>query len=132
MIEQVTHTDFSEYVDQTIFGPIGMHQPSFKRTPAVYELLSKGYRNGKEMDQVPLRDVSAGAMCSNVIDLSRFIQMVFAGGNVDGRQILRGETIAEMLRPQNNDIPLESPNPVGLGWFLRKIKLSGRGNSSAR
>ncbi|CAB1084316.1 hypothetical protein JY97_11865 [Alkalispirochaeta odontotermitis] len=125
MIEQVSDTGFSEYADQNILSPIGMRQSSFKRTPVVEELLSKGYRNGKEMEQVPLRDVSAGSMYSNVNDLCQFMQMVFAGGNVGGRQILQRQTIEKMLRPQNQDAVLESPNLIGLGWFLQKSRFSG-------
>jgi CubicO group peptidase (beta-lactamase class C family) len=68
MVEQVSNTDFCEYVEQSILSPIGMQQSSFKRTPVVEGLLSKGYRDGKEMDQAPLRDVSAGSMNSNVDD----------------------------------------------------------------
>ena len=124
MIEQVSNTDFCEYVDQAILSPIGMQQSSFKKTAVVEELMSKGYRNGKEMDQVPLRDVSAGSMYSNVNDLGLFMQMVFAGGNMGGRQVLHRETIEEMLRPQNQDTTLESPNPIGLGWFLKKFNLA--------
>ena len=124
MIEQVSNTDFCEYVDQSILSPIGMQQSSFKRSAVVERLLSKGYRNGKEMEQVPLRDISAGSMYSNVNDLSRFMQMVFAGGNVGGHQILNRETIEEMLRPQNQDASLESSNPIGLGWFLQRSILS--------
>ncbi|MGD9112657.1 MAG: serine hydrolase domain-containing protein [Desulfobacterales bacterium] len=30
----------------------------------------------------------------------------------------------EMLRPQNQDLPLDSGNLVGLGWFLKKLNLS--------
>jgi CubicO group peptidase (beta-lactamase class C family) len=66
MIEQVIHADFCDYVSQAILSPIGMRQSSFKRTALVEGLLSKGYRNEKEMDQVPLRDVSAGAMYSTM------------------------------------------------------------------
>ena len=124
MVEQVSNTDFCEYVERSILSPIGMQQSSFKRTPVVEGLLSKGYRDGKEMDQVPLRDVSAGSMFSNVNDLCRFMQMVFAEGKVGNRQILRPETIAEMLRPQNQDISLDFSNLVGLGWFLKKFNLS--------
>jgi CubicO group peptidase (beta-lactamase class C family) len=124
MIEQVSNTDFCKYVDRSILSPIGMQQSSFKMTPVVEALLSKGYRNGKEMDQVPLRDISAGAMYSNVNDLGLFMQMVFAGGKVGGRQILSRQTIEEMLRPQNQDARLESPNPIGLGWFLQRYSFS--------
>ena len=124
MIEQVSNMDFCEYIDQSILSPVGMQHSSFKRTPLVDSLLSKGYRNRREVSQVPLRDVSAGSMYSNVKDLSLFMQMVFAGGNVAGYQILRRQTIEEMLTPQNMNMPIESPYPVGLGWFFNRFNLS--------
>jgi len=125
MIEQVIKGDFGEYADQAILSPIGMRQSSFRRTPMVERLLSKGYRNAKERQQVPLRDVSAGSMYSNVNDLGLFMQMVFAGGNVGGHQILSRQTIAEMLRPQNQNSRLESSTQIGLGWFLQRFSFSG-------
>jgi CubicO group peptidase (beta-lactamase class C family) len=124
MIEQMIKGDFCEYVSQAILSPIGMRQSSFKKTAVVEGLLSKGYRNGKEMDQVPLRDVAAGSMYSNVNDLGRFMQMVFAGGNAAGRQVLQQQTIAEMLRRQDQDARLESSTQIGLGWFLEEFNFS--------
>jgi len=124
MIEQVSQTDFCDYVDQAILGPIGMQRSSFKKTTEVEAFLSRGYRNGEQMDQVPLRDMAAGSMYSNVDELARFMQMVFAGGKVGGRQILQQHTIAEMLRRQDQDARLESSNQIGLGWFLQKFNIA--------
>ena len=118
MVAQVSDTEFSEYTDQSIFNSIGMQQSSFKLTPAIKSLLSTGYRNGKEIKQVHLRDVAAGSMYSNVLDLGRFMQMIFAKGQVGNRQILQPDTIDEMLRPQNGAIALDFEQRIGLGWFL--------------
>ena len=118
MIEQVTDTEFCEYLNQSVLAPIGMQQSSFKLTSEINGLLSKGYRNGKEIKQLHLRDVAAGSMYSNVLDLSRFIQMIFAKGEVDNRQILQPDTIGEMLRPQNEAVTLDFEQRIGLGWFL--------------
>jgi CubicO group peptidase (beta-lactamase class C family) len=107
MIEQVSGTEFCAYLEQSVFNPIGMQQSSFKLTPEIEGLLSKGYRNSREAKQVPLRDIAAGSMYSNVIDLSRFIQMVFAKGEVGNRQLLQPDTIDEMLRPQNEKVTLD-------------------------
>ena len=118
IIEQVCDTEFSGYMEQSVFEPIGMHRSSFELTPKIKLLLSKGYKNGKETDQLPIRDKAAGSMYSNVIDLSRFIQMVFAKGKVGNRQILKSDTIKEILRPQNKAISLDFEKRIGLGWFL--------------
>ncbi len=105
-------------MEQSVFDSVGMQQSSFKLTPEIQSLLSKGYRNGKEIKQLPLRDIAAGSMYSNVLDLSRFIQMIFAKGQVGNRQILQPDTIDEMLRPQNEAVALDVDQRIGLGWFL--------------
>ena len=118
MVEQVSDTEFYEYMEHSVFNSIGMQQSSFKLTPEIKSLLSKGYRNGKEMNQLNLRDVAAGSMYSNVLDLIRFIQMLFAKGQVGNSQILQPDTIEEMLRPQNEAVALDFEQRIGLGWFL--------------
>jgi len=118
MVEQVSDTEFSDHLNQSIFAPIGMQHSSFKLTPKIKGFLSNGFRNGKEVKQLQLRDVATGSMYSNVLDLSRFIKMFFAKGQVDNRKILRPDTIDEMLRPQNEAVVLDFDQRIGLGWFL--------------
>jgi len=135
MIEQVTDSEFCEYMTQTIIKPMGMQHSSYKLTPDIEKLLSKGYRNGKEAKQVPLRDLAAGSMYSNVVDLSCFVKMVFAQGRAGSRQILQSQTIEEMLRPQNANVVLDFGQQIGLGWFIdytphEKIKIAGHGGGS--
>ena len=50
MIEQVSDTEFCTYMAQSILGAIGMQRSSFKLTPEIENLLSKGYRKGKEFE----------------------------------------------------------------------------------
>jgi hypothetical protein len=67
---------------------------------------------------------------SNALDLSRFLRMVFDGGRVGERQLVRPGTLAEMLRPQNADVPLDLGFRVGLGWALDglgEIDIQGAG-----
>lgn len=135
MIEQVSATDFCTYMAQSLLDAIGMQHSTFKLTPVVETLLSRGYRNGKEAEQAPLRDLAAGSMYSNVIDLTRFIQMVFAKGRVDNRQILQPGTVDEMLRSQNENVVLDFGNHIGLGWFINyaryeNLKIAGHNGGS--
>jgi hypothetical protein len=81
-------------------------------------LAAKGYRKGAEADDPPLRDIPAGGLNTSVMDLSRFVRMVFAEGKAGDRQIVKPETLAEMLRPQNAGVPLDLDFRVGLGWIL--------------
>ena len=118
MVEQVSETEFCAHMKQTVLDPLGMQQSSFRLTPEIERLLSKGYRKGKENTQLPLRDIAAGSMYSSVLDLCRFIQFIFSNGAASSRQIIQPETIEEMLRPQNEAVALDFEQRIGLGWFL--------------
>lgn len=117
-VEQVTGQDFSEYVDQAILQPMGMDSSSFKLTSDMKVLRSKEYLKGEEQEYVWGRDIPAGSLHTTAADLSRFMMMIFGDGEVDGQQILKTETLAEMLRPQNSDVPLDSSVLWGLSWWL--------------
>ncbi|MBC7858473.1 MAG: beta-lactamase family protein [Burkholderiaceae bacterium] len=125
MIQTVTGEDFAARLERTLLRPLGMRDSSF--APGLSgPLASKAYRDGKEADEKPLRDVPAGGLNSNVLDLSRFMQMMFAEGRANGRQILRPATVAQMLAPQNGAVALDQDFRIGLGWMLNsKIDNAG-------
>lgn len=117
MIQSVTGEDFAARLERTLLQPIGMRDSSFALGLSG-PLASKAYRDGKEADEKPLRDVPAGGLNSNVLDLGRFMQMMFAEGRANDRQILRPATVAQMLQPQNGSVALDQDFRIGLGWML--------------
>jgi CubicO group peptidase (beta-lactamase class C family) len=110
--------DFVSHVHEEILLPLGMSRSSFSPSADGTPLAAKGYRKRKEAEDPPLRDVPAGGLNTSVLDLSRFVRMVLAGGKAGDRQLIKPETLAEMLRPQNTDVPLDLDFRVGLGWML--------------
>ncbi|VAX33565.1 Beta-lactamase class C-like and penicillin binding proteins (PBPs) superfamily [hydrothermal vent metagenome] len=118
MVEEVSGRDFVSYMDDNLLQPMGMKQASFVLRPEIEGLLAKSYSEDKAIAPPPLRDLPAGALYANVLDLSRFVQMVFADGRSNERQILKPETLNEMIRPQNTDVVLDVDFRIGLGWFL--------------
>ena len=117
-VEQVTGQGFSDYVDDAILQPMGMESSSFGPTSDMKLLRSKEYLNGEQQEYFWGRDIPAGALNTTVEDLSRFMMMVFGDGEVDGQRILKTETLAEMLKSQNSDVPLDLDVRWGLGWYL--------------
>jgi hypothetical protein len=117
-VQNISGESFSSYMDRHLLQPMGMEQSSFELTPAIQHLLSRGYDKGKARKSVSLRDLPAGGLYSTVEDMARFAQMVFSDGRSNGHQILGSGTLAEMLRTQNRDIPLDVGFHVGLGWIL--------------
>lgn len=121
-IEKVSGENFASYMDKLLLEPLGMVHSSFSQKDDKSSLMAKGYRKGKEAEEISLRDLPAGGLNSSVLELSRFIQMVFADGKSGERQIIKPETLTEMLRPQNTDIALDLDFRIGLGWILSNIE----------
>ncbi len=117
-IERVSHRDFVSYMDDSLFRLMNMTRSSFSPVPALKGFLAKGYLRDEETEDLPIRDIPAAALQSNVLDLSKFLQMIFAQGRYGEHRILKPETLAEMLRPQNENVPLDLDFRVGLGWML--------------
>ena len=126
-VEQVTGQGFSDYVDEAILQPMGMDSSSFTLTSDMKALLSKEYLNGEEQEYIWGRDIPAGALRSTVEDLSRFMMMVFDDGEVGGERILQPQSLAEMLSPQNSDVPLDFDARWGLSWWLLPLGLDYAG-----
>jgi hypothetical protein len=62
-----------------------------------------------------------------VLDLASFTKMVFAGGRLCGQQIIKTETLDEMMQFQDGDAPFDLGKQMGLGWFLEKQNSAGSG-----
>lgn len=118
MLEQMTGQDFSAYAEQQLLKPLGMANAGFS-LGIEGPLASKAYKNHQEFSEAPLRDMPAGGLNANVLDMSRFISMVLADGQTNGRQILKPQTLKQMLGRQNQSVALDADLQTGLGWFLR-------------
>jgi CubicO group peptidase (beta-lactamase class C family) len=117
-LEKVAGSDFAAHLEGALLHPLGMTHSSFSQAPDRSVRGSKAYLKGEEVEELPLRGLPAGGLNSTVLDLSRFVQMVLAGGVSGERQILKPETLAETLRPQNTEVPLDLGFRVGLAWML--------------
>lgn len=120
-IQNVTGVPFAEHLQHSLFEPLDMRTAAFASGLSASDLMAKPYRAGKLAEEPSLRDLPAGGLNASVLDLSRFLSMVFAGGRVSTRQVLRPESIQEMLRPQNTDVELDFNFHNGLGWMLSAL-----------
>jgi CubicO group peptidase (beta-lactamase class C family) len=116
-IEQVAAEPFEAHVQRHVLGPLGMGSASFATGVAEVPAMSRAYREGLLASEPHLRDVPAGGLNASVLDMSRFVMMVLAQGRSGDRVILQAPTVAEMLRVQNADQPLDVGFGVGLGWM---------------
>ena len=123
-IQNQSGVPFADFMKQSLLVPMGMKNSSFDTGPSASMLMAKGYRGRDAADEPALRDVPAGGLNSSVSDLGRFMSMVFAEGKSGNQQILKEETLSEMLQPQNASVPLDFNFRVGLGWMLSTLGTS--------
>jgi CubicO group peptidase (beta-lactamase class C family) len=127
IIERVSGLPYQDYIEQNILAPLKMSDSTLNIDQVSPSLLSKAYARDHEVEEPALRDAPAGAILSNVQDMSRFLAMVLAGGSLDGAEILRSNSLAEMLSPQNADVKLDLGFQIGLNWFLSRPSLTSTG-----
>ncbi|MFL7869500.1 MAG: serine hydrolase domain-containing protein [Anaerolineales bacterium] len=127
IIERVSGLSYQDYIEQNILAPLKMTDSRLNVDQVPTTLLSKAYARDHEVEEPILRDAPAGAILSNVGDMSRFLAMVLAGGNLDGAEILSGNSLTEMLSPQNADVKLDLGFQIGLNWFLSRPSLASAG-----
>ncbi len=118
VVQRVSGEPFEHYVEEHIFAPLGMthstfYQPPPKGFPATP---SEGYRGDTEKPAVGFEifnPVGAGGLSSTAADMGRFAQALLNGGELDGKRILKPETLAEMWTPQFQANPKLPPQCMG-------------------
>jgi CubicO group peptidase (beta-lactamase class C family) len=130
IIERVSQLSYQDYIKQNILAPLKMTNTTLMQDAVPHSLLSKAYAGGLEVEDPTLRDAPAGAIFSNVQDMSRFGSMVLAGGSLDGVTILGSKTLTEMLSQQNVQNKLDLGFQIGLNWMLGRPALTSAGRVS--
>lgn len=116
-IERSSGKSFETQLQQNLLKPLEMNQSSFLGTAAQASYRALGYEDGTPGD-AKVRDLAASGLWSSPKDLSRFVQMLFAGGQYKGKQVLSRQSIDEMFTVQNTGNALDFDCQMGLGWFL--------------
>jgi CubicO group peptidase (beta-lactamase class C family)/cytochrome b561 len=105
IVQRTSGEPFEQYVQEHIFGPLGMTHSSFYQPlqKSLSTLPSEGYRSNTTKPPVGFEifnPVGAGGVSSSAADMGRFGQALLNGGELDGKRILKSETLASMWMPQ--------------------------------
>jgi CubicO group peptidase (beta-lactamase class C family) len=120
VVERVSGGPFEQYVADHIFGPLGMiHSSFYQPLPKDLEKLpSEGYRGSTDKPALGFEvfnPAGAGGLSSTALDMGRFGQALLNGGALDGKRILKSETLDAMYTPQfraSNQMP-----PICMGFY---------------
>ena len=123
-VEAVSGRKLGEVMKENLLEPLGMSDTGFKLTASMRRRLAKVHKRGEddkfaplmgfEVEQEPEFEVGGGGLYSTASDYIRFIRMFLNGGNLNGRQILKPETVKMMSVNHigaNLVCPLKTSNP---------------------
>lgn len=124
VLEKHSGEPFAAYLQHAVLQPMGLRDSAFRPEPQLIANLARAYMwsyDGK-LFQAPTFELGmapAGCMYSTVLDLGKFLSVLFSGGKGAGGQVLKSETLEKMWTPQFAK-PGQS-SPYGLGFRLTQL-----------
>ncbi|REJ82795.1 MAG: class A beta-lactamase-related serine hydrolase [Acidobacteria bacterium] len=123
VVERVTGKPFDDYVEEHVFGPLGMDHSTFRQPlpPDLVDSMSKGYVTaaGEAEPFEIVGPAPAGSMSSTGADMAKFMIAHLQDGATDEGRILEPATARQM-----HDSPLTVIPPLNrmeLGFFETNI-----------
>ncbi len=120
ILEWLTQEPYPKYLQEAVLKPLRLGSSSFSPEPWLLRNLAKGYMwtyDGSVV-QAPTFELGtgpAGNMYSTVLDQSRFLSALFAGGRGLDGVVLKPGTLQKMFTPQDSD------SGYGLGFALLNV-----------
>ena len=117
LIERVSGQRLGVFLEERVFGPLGMKDTSFDVPPEKRHRLAKTYKlvEGRFVEDEPLiktwaeegRGIEAGGagIFSTAGDFARFAQMLCNGGTLEGKRILGRKTVDLMTADHMATLP---------------------------
>lgn len=123
-LEERAGEDFAGLLQREVLAPLGMRSSGFEPTEGIRARLAAATMwtlDGREFDAptFQLGMAPAGSMYATVLDLGRFLSMLFAGGTGPGGRIVEAETLESMWTPQFQ--PEGTRTGAGLGFFVSEL-----------
>jgi len=123
-LEKTQGEAFDKVVQRNVLDALGMKSSSFVPTEATKKQLADAVMwsyHGREFPAptFELGMAPAGCMYSTVLDLARFQSCLFADGTLDGKKIIKAETLARMLQPQ---YVKDGQRGFGLGFSIGELE----------
>jgi CubicO group peptidase (beta-lactamase class C family) len=125
-LETITGQKLGAYLDANIFAPLGMNDTDFfvseadykTRLATVYTRNAAGerevYPDGYSFTVRNHHESGGGGLTSTTHDYVRFVQMILNDGTLDGKQILKPETVKVMMTNHIGDT--RAMGGGGFGW----------------
>ena len=109
MVEAVSGQTLGAYLQDNVFGPLGMESTAFRITEAMRARLARIHQRGAddaftvldlEIPQAPEFEMGGGGLYSTMGDYARFLRMILNKGAGEHARVLESGTVEMMSRNQ--------------------------------
>jgi CubicO group peptidase (beta-lactamase class C family) len=133
VIEVASGMPFDKFMQTRLFDPLGMKDTSYwiseankARYADTYRADATGklnhevipYLYGTQPTDTGRPPLGGAGLFSTAADIAAFYQMMLNNGAFHGKQILKPETVAEMLTKQTGDLTARAGMPWGIGFCI--------------
>jgi CubicO group peptidase (beta-lactamase class C family) len=120
IIEVMTGHEYSDYMQENVFTPLGMNDSSFFSSSVEEGKMATGYYCYNNITlALPIYDYSnlgGAGLYSTLNDMTKYLKFLLREGAVNGNQLIKQETL-EMMYADTYSRPRD-PMAVGLTWGL--------------
>jgi CubicO group peptidase (beta-lactamase class C family) len=125
VLERLGGEPFARQLKRGVLDPMGMQTSAFEPSPEIRRDLAKAFMwsyDGRrfEAPSFELGMSPAGSMYSSVLDLARFLRVLFDDGRGPGGQVIRPETLAKMFTPQYPEE--DGRRQFGIGFAIDELE----------
>ena len=130
LVEVLSGQSFDVFLEERLFGPLGMDDTGFEVSEEDYDRLAMIYTPGRDVGElVPVPDMTngvkgnvslfsgGGGLVSTIGDYRRFGQMLLNGGELDGVRVLKESTVRLIMSDQMPEA-VEYEGGYGLGGYV--------------
>lgn len=121
MVEEVSGMTLGEYFAANLTGPLGMNDTAFTHTPSMLERASAIHARHPDGSLVPMDlpppenpefEMGGGGLHGTIADYGKFIRMILNDGELDGKRVLRAETVKSMCENHIGDLRVKKLETV--------------------
>lgn len=100
VVEKVTHRRYEDYVKDTFFNPLQMESSSFYRDEKYLTQAATLYMGTTPQAYAQVYSRPSSSLNTSAKDMAQLLQLFIQGGQVNGRSLLKPESILEMQTPR--------------------------------
>ena len=116
LVEAVSGEPFDSYARKYIFEPLGMNKTGYRLEDTDLKKRATLFLRGREISSVKFRIYPAGQLWSSTRDWSKFAVAMLNGGKLNGKRILKKESVKKMLEVRHPDANMAYGGGLGLIW----------------